>query len=191
MHAHDLAQGSISDFHWPTLFPAAIAIEAGLNLASNAAMDRADVSFWLSIIGTSTAFVLALIKCYEFYTGRRPSIKATVRLTSSEEVGNTIVLLNKSSIPATIAYFDLAWVERRSLLGCPVPFTWKVVSDESPIEPEYGYDQTIPPHATHHLSFTEGDHFYWGVQLKQDIYLRLWLLGRNSPIWFWITGPNK
>jgi hypothetical protein len=149
-------------------------------------MDRADVSFWLSIVGTTVAVILAIIKGYEFFSGLWPRITAEPRLTSSEEVGNTIVLLNKSSIPANISFFDLAWVERQTLFGWTIPFTWKVVSKESPIEPSIGYDAMIPPHATHSLSFTEQDHFDWGANLKQDIYLRLWLIGRNSPIWLLI-----
>jgi hypothetical protein len=47
----------------------------------------------------------------------------------------------------------------------------------------------IAPHSTHPLGFKEEYHFDWGVRLKQDIYLRLWLVGRNGPIWLWITGP--
>jgi hypothetical protein len=154
-------------------------------------MDRADVAFWLSIVATATSFALALLKGFEFYTERRIRFDADVRLTSSEDIGNTIVLLNKSNIPATISYFDLAWVERRSIFGWPLPFTRKVVTDRSPIDPPYGYDETIPPHCTHQLRFTEVDHFDWGKQLNQHIYLRLWLAGRNAPIWIWVTGPDK
>jgi hypothetical protein len=154
-------------------------------------MDQATVTFWLSIWGAVTATILAIMKGIEFYRAQRFSFSATVRLTGSEEVGNTIVLLNKSSIPATISYFDLAWIERRSLFGWPIPFTRKALADRSPIEPPFGYDETIAPHGTHHLSFTEDEHFDWGWKLKQDIYLRVWLIGRNSPIWIWITGPQK
>jgi hypothetical protein len=154
-------------------------------------MDRADVAFWLSIVATGTSFALALLRSYEFYTERRISFDVDVRLTGSEDIGNTIVLLNKSSIPATISYFDLAWIERRTLFGWPIPFTRKVVLDHSPIEPPDGYDQTIPPHAVHTFLFREENHFDWGWKLKQDIYLRLWLMGRNSSVWIWITGPQK
>jgi hypothetical protein len=128
-------------------------------------MDRADVSFWLSIVGTAVAVVLAIIKAYEFFAGLRPRIKASVTLTGSEEVGNTIVLLNKSSVPANLAYFDLVWVKRRSLFGLPIPFTTKVVTEDSPIDPPDGYYVTIPSHETHILSFTEENHFDWGSDL--------------------------
>ena len=41
---------------------------------------------------------------------------------SLEEQGNTVTLINKSSIPAHISYFDLAWVEKRTLFGLKIPF---------------------------------------------------------------------
>jgi hypothetical protein len=101
------------------------------------------------------------------------------------------VLLNTSTIPATISYFDLAWVKRRTLFACPIPFTSEVVKDDSPVPPEFGYDETIPPHGTHHLNFTEDYHFDWGGDLKENIYLRLWLVGRRSPIWLLVAGPKR
>jgi hypothetical protein len=154
-------------------------------------MDRADVSFWLSIAGFATSAVLAAIKGYEFYSARRVVFTADARLTSSEDIGNTIVLLNKSSIPATISYFELAWTEQRLVFGWKIPFTRRVLETDSPLEPPDGYDETVPPHMTHSLWFGEESHFDWGPDLKQDIYLKLWLVGRTSPIWLWITGPGK
>jgi hypothetical protein len=148
-------------------------------------MDQAAISFWLSIVGTTVAVVLAIIRGYEFFSGLRPRIKTSVTLTGSEEVGNTVVLLNKSSTPVSMAYFDLAWTERRSLLGCPVPFTRRVVNNSSPIEPPDGYYVTIGAHDTHSLSFTGEDHFDWDGE--HDVYLRLWLVGRSSPIWLLIA----
>jgi hypothetical protein len=153
-------------------------------------MDRANITFWLSIAGFATSSILAIIKGLEFYSSRRAAFTADVRLTSSQEVGNTIVLLNKSGIPATISYFELVWMERRRLLGWPVPFLWKVIQTESPIDPPDGYDETVAPHAVHSLWFNEEYHFDWEGDLKQDIYLKLWLVGRGSPIWIWITGPK-
>jgi hypothetical protein len=146
-------------------------------------MDQSTVAFWLSII-------LAALKVYEFYSDHRRKIEANVRLTGSEEIGNTIVLLNKSKNPVTISYFDLIWVERRSLFGIPIPFTHKIVQEDSPIDPPDGYDEQIPSHGVHHLVFTEGDHFDWGGGLKQTIYLRLWLHGRKKPLWLYVTGPG-
>jgi hypothetical protein len=148
-------------------------------------MDRTDVSFWLSIIGTTVAVALAIIRGYEFFSGLRPRIKTSVTLTGSEEVGHTVVLLNKSNIPVSTAYFDLVWTARRSLFGVPIPFTRRVDMLSSPIEPPDGYYVTIGAHDTHTLGFAGEDHFEWDD--KRDIYLRLWLIGRSSPIWLLVS----
>ena len=154
-------------------------------------MDRADVSFWLSIAGFATSSILAVIKGIEFSGARRITFTASPRLTSSEDIGNEIVLLNKSSIPATISYYELVWVDQWKVFGWKVPFTSRVVTDETPLDPPYGYDMSVPPHETHSLIFRNEYHFDWGKDLKHDIYLRLWLVGRTSPIWLWITGPGR
>jgi hypothetical protein len=73
--------------------------------------------------------------------------------------------LNKSGIPATIAYFELVWTEPRRLVGWSIPFTRKVVQTDSPIDPSDGYDETIAPNAVHSLHFNEQYHFDWGAGL--------------------------
>jgi hypothetical protein len=155
-------------------------------------MNREDITFCLSIVGSVTAIVLAIIKVFEFWTQRRQKFGLDVGLTGSEDLGNTLVLLNRSNVPLAISYFDLAWVERRCLLGCRrcrIPFTRRVIRDDSPCDPASGYYATVQPHATHRLSFTGQYHFHSGVRLPHDIYLRLWIVGRRSPIWMWVTGP--
>jgi hypothetical protein len=145
-------------------------------------MDRGDITFWLSIAGFATSSVLAVLKGVEFFGSRRVAFTADVRLTSSEDVGNTITLLNKSNVPATISYFELVWVEPRKIFGVPIPFTQKITDTRSPVEPSYGYDESVAPHATHTLSFTGEDHYEWGDGAPL-IYLKMWLVGRKSPIW--------
>jgi len=154
-------------------------------------MSGGDISVWLGIAAFAISLVLAILKGIEFYGSRRASFTASVRLTGSEEIGNTIVLLNKSNIPATISYFDLVWVKRRSLFGCPVPFTREISYQESLIDPSDSYDETVPPHGVHALVFADESHFAWGYHIRQNIYLRLWLIGRRQPIWIWVTGPSK
>jgi hypothetical protein len=152
-------------------------------LVSAVRMDKTDLALGISI-------ALALLRTYEFYSDRRRKIETNVRLTGSEDIGNTIVLLNKSKTPVTISCFDLIWVKRRKLFGIPIPFTRRIVNEDSPVDPPDGYDQTIPPHDVHHLVFREGDHFEWGIKLKETIYLRLWLHGRRRPLWLHVTGPG-
>jgi hypothetical protein len=155
-----------------------------------AKVERADVSFWLSIMGFATSIILAIIKGIEFYNARHISISVDSGFTSDEGIGNTLTLLNRSSTPITISYYELAWVERRKLLGITVPFTQRVTYSETPLDPVDGCQIGMPPHATHSLAFTDEYHFDWGGCLKQAIYLKIWLVGRRAPIWRWITGPG-
>jgi hypothetical protein len=151
-------------------------------------MDEKTATFWLSIWGAALATVLAIMKGFEFYKSQRLSFKSTAQLTSSDEIGNTIIILNNSGIAATIHYFDLVWTDRLSLFGWRVPFTRKVVDDSSPLDGD-SYSVTLPPHSTLPLLFSEGDHFKWGAGLKHNIYLRIWVIGRRAPVWLWVTGP--
>jgi hypothetical protein len=153
-------------------------------------MERADITFWLSLWGSATSSILALMKGWEFYRAHRHTLVAHRRLNSDPERGNEIVILNKSDVPVTIAYFDLAWTERRKVLGVPVPFTRRVVSTDSPIDGSEGYDAHVPPHTTHILGFRDEYHFDWGARIKHAIYLRVWVAGRRRPIWLWVVGPG-
>lgn len=154
-------------------------------------MDRAEVAFWLSIVSSCTVIPLALLRGYEFYSDRSLKLVPDVTLTSSDEIGNTIVLLNKSKTPVTMSYYDLVWVERRSIFGLPIPFTYKEVRQNSPIDPPDNCYETIFPHSTFEFWFREDSHFSWGRELKEDIYLRIWLIGRRSPYWIYVTGPSS
>jgi hypothetical protein len=74
-------------------------------------MHQATTTLWLSIVGTSVASVLAAIRGYEFFRDRRPRLSVVTRLTTSEQEGNDLILLNNSRVPANIYYFDLVWAK--------------------------------------------------------------------------------
>lgn len=153
-------------------------------------MERADVSFWLSIASFATSTILAMIKGVEFYGTRRISISVDSSFTSDEGLGNTLTLLNRSSTPITISYYELVWVERRKLVGIAIPFTRRETYSETPLDPMDGCQIAMPPHATYSLEFRDEYHFDWGRSLKNAIYLKVWLVGGRSPIWLWVTGPG-
>ena len=50
-------------------------------------------------------------------------------------------------------------------------------------------DITVPPHQQYSLNFREENHFGWHGE--DELYLRLSLVGRRSPLWLWVTGPCK
>ena len=142
----------------------------------------------IALVALVISVLLAVVRIYEFARSRwwrGLSVKSA--LTSLPEIGNDVIILNASATPANIYYFDLVWVPRS--LGFRMRIFRKIVRDESPLEADY-CNITVSPHGQATLPFSEADHFAWGVRLKEDIYLRLWLVGRRKPVWFWITGPE-
>lgn len=154
-------------------------------------MDKADISFWLSIAGFIISAILAAVRLMEFFVTRRVSFKLSSSLVSLEEIGNTITVLNRSSIPVTISYYEIGWVKKRELLGIPIPYTKNETSSETPLEPGEGCNILVQPHQTEVFVFKNDSHFYWGSSIKHDIYLKIWLVGYGGPYWLWITGPSK
>lgn len=154
-------------------------------------MNRADISFWLSIAGFATSSVLALIKAVEFYGSKRVSLTVDTRLTGSADVGNTLTLMNKSSFPATVSYFELAWTEPHQFAGVAIPFTRKVIDTDTPLDPMDGCSMPLAPHGIVSIEFAGDHHFNWGGTLEHAIHLKVWLIGHRSPIWLYVTGPGS
>jgi hypothetical protein len=138
--------------------------------------------------GLVLAAPLAGLRIYEFFKDRAPRLSVLVELSDDANTGNTITLLNASKIPANILYFDLIWVQRGPF-GKNIRLGRKITRENEPLEGET-CNITVGPHSQRALVFAEQDHFGWGAALSEDIYLRLWLIGRRSPRWFWVTGPR-
>jgi hypothetical protein len=111
-----------------------------------------------------------------------------VELTGDEDIGNTIRITNTSKVPANIYYFELVWVKPHRSHRL-VPLFRKAEMDESPLEHQ-GCNITVEPYSQYPLTFTQSYHFDWGIKLKHHIYLKLWIIGRRSPKWLWVTGPR-
>jgi hypothetical protein len=149
-------------------------------------MDRELITLWLSIGGFFLALCLAIIRMIEFFRDRAPRLRIVTRLTSDEQEGNDIILLNASTIPANVYQLDLVWAK----LG---PFGKNCGVGRRVIRSEYSDDNfanvTVPSHSQHPLNFRQGEHFAWGAGINDNLYLRIWLVGADTPLWFWVTGP--
>jgi hypothetical protein len=145
-------------------------------------MDMATAAFLVS-------GVLALIRIYEFFQDRRARLKLLVSLTGSEQIGNTLTLLNSSKVPANIYYVSLVWIEP-TFLSRYLRFFRKIVTQETFSDHDY-LNITVPPHGQQEFNYSEQYHFDWGQSLKHDIYLKVWLTGWRFPKWFFVTGPSK
>lgn len=138
-------------------------------------------------VGLALSCILGAIRIYEFFRGRQLGLSIKTQLTSNPEIGNTVLLLNSSANPINIYCFNLVWLERDWLRWAPAPWR-RISSTDSPLDFEY-CDITVPPRGQHSLLFGESYHFHWGVRLRHDIYLQLWLVGRRRPVWFHVTSP--
>lgn len=144
-------------------------------------MEKEDVALGLSVIAT-------LLSLAQFRHETRFKLRVNALLTGSVSVGNTVTIYNDSKRPANIYYIELAWV-KYTFLKKRLPFISKEVKTESPYEGELT-NITIPPHERSDFLFNQEYHFDWGGNLKESIYLKVWLSNRSKPVWFWLTGPQ-
>jgi hypothetical protein len=140
---------------------------------------------WIAIAGFVLAVALAVLRLFEYFRDRRPRLRIVVNLTSSAEIGNDIVLLNASKVPAGIWAMDLVWV-KAGFFGKRHSLFRKVINNE--YSPDDYCNITVGAHSQHTLSFSEQNHFAWGDHASGDLYLRLWLIGSLRPKWFFVTG---
>ena len=138
------------------------------------------LGIWSALLSTS----LAGIKLAEVWRDR-------VRLSTSYEFsipgygGNKIIIENPSKLPVMISYWELLWQRRRFL-------KWEVTGGKFPNE---GYcNITIGAHSRHTLTFEGEDYFEWSgasIITKGQLYLKLYVIGRNRPILLKVYNPRK
>jgi hypothetical protein len=142
----------------------------------------------LITFGSYVALGLAALKVAEFFRDRKPKISVVRMLRGSSEVGNDLLLTNASKVPAAIYYYELIWL-KPSLLTKYLGLRRKHMSYEFSLADELcnisidGYSHSI-------LNFSDQDHFDWGDDLTNDLYLSISMVGRGRPLWLWIAGPE-
>lgn len=142
----------------------------------------------LVTFGSYVALGLAALKVAEFFRDRRPKVSVVRMLRGSSEVGNDLLLTNASKVPAAIYYYELIWLEP-SLLTKYLGLRRKRVSYEFTLADEL-CNISIDGHSHEILNFSDQDHFDWGPDLTNDLYLSISMVGRRRPLWLWIAGPK-
>jgi hypothetical protein len=69
----------------------------------------------LNTAGSLVAFGLAILKVLEFFRDRKPKLSIEALLRGHEELGNDLLLINSSKVPACVYYYELVWVKPRRL----------------------------------------------------------------------------
>lgn len=47
-------------------------------------------------------------------------------------------------------------------------------------------DVKVDGYSTATLNFSDQDHFEWGPKTENDLYLKVSIVGRKRPLWFWV-----
>ncbi|UFS77058.1 hypothetical protein LPB73_06660 [Tardiphaga sp. 37S4] len=143
----------------------------------------------IATLGSYVALVLAGLKVLEFFRDRKPKLSIETLLRGSVEMGNDILLFNSSKIPARVYYYELIWMKPKRVTR------WLGLRRE-----QIGYqfsledstaDISVDGYSLATLNFSDEDHFDWGDDAENDLYLKLSIVGRKRPLWFWITGPKS
>lgn len=103
------------------------------------------------------------------------------QLTDSEEIGNTINVVNISDKPLPISHVDVVWGRWR-------PWGKRVTYEPTDIEWSNGF--TLAAHERRTMIYADADHFAWGAlshKLHGRLFVRVWLAGNRKPEWFRIT----
>ncbi len=140
----------------------------------------------VSIGSLAVSIVLASIRVYEVVQAKRLHLTLSASLNSELFIGNELTIYNSSAIPVTVCFFRLVWIKR------PKPAFLRprqVAHEYTPLDHD-GCSIKINGWGLVIIEFREEDHFSWGKNLNEDIYLELSLLGRSKPISLFVTGPS-
>ena len=143
----------------------------------------------LNTFGSLVAFGLAVLKVLEFFRDRKPKLKLEAMLRNHVELGNDLLLINSSKVPACVYYYELIWLKPRRITRWFGLYR-KEVGYEFTLEDNLA-DLKIDGYSTATLNFSGIDHFVWGRGAADDLYLKISMVGRKKPLWFWVTGPSK
>lgn len=141
----------------------------------------------LNTFGSYVAFGLAALKVLEFFRDRKPKLSLEALLRGHTELGHDLLLINSSKVPACIYYYELIWVQPRRLTRYVGLFR-KEVGYGFSLEDNLA-DVKVDGYSTATLNFSDQDHFEWGPKMENDLYLKISMVGRKRPLWFWVTGP--
>src|SRR5262245_25608376 len=121
----------------------------------------------IAIAGFGISLVLAIIKFLE-YSRTKVSLKSTYIWRGSAEIGNSVLIMNESTLPVCIYNYEIVAKKVNSVV-CLVDNedSFSVIK----IEALSAYE----------LTFLENNHF--SLSGKQGtVFIKLWIVGRRNPV---------
>ena len=124
------------------------------------------IAWW----GAGLSTLLAIIKLWELWRDRF-RLQVGYNFRGNEDLGNEVIIRNLSTRPVVLTYWELLYCTGR--FPCR---TFEAFRDPG----ADAEDIQIAPHTSYALTFSEQNHFDWGVSALNDraIYVRLHLAGR-------------
>lgn len=125
------------------------------------------IAWW----GAGLSTLLALIKLWELWRDRF-RLQVGYNFRGNEDLGNEVIIRNLSTRPVVLTYWELLYCTGRFPNRTLEAFRDPGADVE---------DIQIAPHTSYALTFSEQDHFDWGVRALNGraIYVRLHLAGRR------------
>ena len=154
---------------------------------------ESELAVWLTRAGAFMGFVAFLLKLWEFYHDRRPSLRLTYSFASDPDMGNTLVILNSSKVGTCIWNYSLVAVPNTVLDQLWPRFSSSYARVEVMHEEMSGGDPVnieVPPYGQATIRFSGEHHFDWSHSRTNDLYLRLWTTFRRRPISLFVVGPR-
>ena len=143
-------------------------------------MSRTDIAFYLSLLGL-VGVAAGVIRIVEFLSTLRHQLAASLKPDpEGDGDGDEIIIFNGSSRPWNIHSFSLEWTKNSHFTRW-IPFRWKRLKTEFDLSGDVS-NITVAAHGQYRMSFTDSDMISWKAHPKDDLYLVLWLTGRNRPV---------
>jgi len=136
------------------------------------------VAWWGAIVAT----IVAAVELYDRLL-KKPLPSTTYMLSTSQVQGNRITLINGTATPIMVENWELFW-------GRP---HWFSLKGNLPIHQRDHEDHAvfiINPHSIKAWHFAGDKHFSWPIDGKQQLYIKLKLVGRRRPVVLMIFNSN-
>ena len=134
--------------------------------------------------GATVATTLAIIRIWEVLRDR-PRLSTSYSFSSSPDHGNSIEILNTSTVPALITYWELTWARRW--------WFWTRFDHLEAITEEGWCSITVGAHDRYTLRFDEDRWFRTrdGIEGQSvQLYLKLALANRKRMVWVKVWRPH-
>jgi len=142
-------------------------------------------AFWFSLISLVISAATAGIGVFKFLSEFHHHLSTQMMWRVNHDgQDHELLIMNGGSGTVGVYYYSLDWMQP-SPLGKWCPIGRKELRNELGSEDEFA-DFAIPANGKHVWHFDDEHAIGRRPSDKAVLCLRLWLVGRNRPVWLWI-----